>query len=106
MTFSTSQNETPAAAGDILQSAWANTPGVELMDSEMAASLRMHLHAVFSGATCWEDLSAQLRKRGFYLRTAKSRLWLCDRTTRAAICSCRFLGFPSRLLSSRFGTGD
>lgn len=105
MTFSNSQHQSAVSAGEALQSAWGNTSGVELMDSEMAASLRMHLHAVFSSATCWEDLSAQLRKRGFYLRAAKSRLWLCDCTTRAAICSCRFLGFPSHLLSSRFGKG-
>lgn len=106
MTFYQNMNEqAPETAEEFPKSAWGNIGIAEQMDSEMAASLRMHLHAAFASATGWGDLSEKLRRRGFYLRAAKSRLWLCDCKTRNAICSCRFLGFPSQQLSTRFGTG-
>jgi hypothetical protein len=84
------------------QSAWASAKLTERLDSEMAVSLRVHLHEEFLAARSWFDLRRRLIGKGFYLTQAGDSVRLRDAYSDVDICSCSFLGFPSAKLTSRF----
>jgi len=84
------------------QSAWASAKVTDRLDTEMAVSLRMHLYDEFSKARSWFDLRRRLKSKGFYLKQEKNSVHLRDAYSNVDICSCRFLGFPSAQLTTRF----
>ncbi|WP_209279379.1 hypothetical protein [Parasedimentitalea huanghaiensis] len=68
----------------------------------MAVSLRTYVYDEFSKARSWLDLRRRLISKGFYLKQGKDSVRLRDAYSNVDICSCRFLGFPSAQLTTRF----
>ena len=86
------------------QSGWASARASNRWNSEMEVSLRMYLWEEFSKARSWLDLRRRLVSKGFYLKQVANSVHLRDAYSNVDICSCRFLGFPSAQLTSRFAT--
>mgnify|MGYP000443670712 CR=1 FL=1 len=84
------------------QSGWSSALSSNRWDTEMAVSLRMFLYEEFAKARSWLDLRRRLVSKGFYLKQVDNRVRLRDAYSNVDICSCRFLGFPSAQLTSRF----
>ncbi len=84
------------------QSAWANARVTNRWDTEMGVSLRAYLYEEFTKARSWLDLRRRLVRKGFYLKQVDNRVRLRDAYSNVDICSCRFLGFPSAELTTRF----
>jgi len=81
---------------------WSQARVVQDMDFETAALLRVHLSEDFSTSESWLDLSKRLKNKGFYLKTNGQKVHLHDCHSHVDICSCQFLGYPSRQLETRF----
>jgi len=84
------------------QSGWASALSSNRWDTEMAVSLRMFLYDVSAEARSRSDRRRRLVSQGFYLKQVDNRVRLRDAYSNVDICSCRFLGFPSAQLTSRF----
>jgi|GEM_PF-3261702 len=84
------------------ESPWSQARVVQQMDFETAALLRVHLSEDFSSSKSWLELSKRLKNKGFYLKTNGTNVHLHDCHSHVDICSCQFLGYPSRQLESRF----
>ena len=85
------------------QSAWASAKATKKqLDTEMAVSLRMYLYEEFSKARSWLDLRRRLKSKGFYLKQGENSVRLRDAYSNVDICSCKFLGFPSGQLTTKF----
>jgi len=84
------------------QSAWANARVSKRWNTEMEVSLRTYLYDEFVKARSWLDLRRRLVSKGFHLKQVDNRVRLRDAYSNVDICSCRFLGFPSAQLTSRF----
>ena len=93
---------TASQADSFEESPWSQTRVVRQMDVETAALLRVHLSEDFSPAGSWLDLSKRLKNKGFYLKTNGRNVHLHDCHSHVDICTCRFLGYPSRQLETRF----
>lgn len=98
----TFNDPTPIEGTSIHESPWSQTKVVRALDFETAALLRVHLSDDFSASTSWQDLSARLKNKGFYLKTDGARVHLHDCHSHVEICSCTFLGYPSAQLDKRF----
>jgi len=84
------------------QSGWASARASNRWNTEMAVSLRTYLWEEFTKARSWLDLRRRLVSKGFYLKQVENSVHLRDAYSNVDICSCRFLGFPSAELTSRF----
>jgi len=84
------------------QSGWASARTSNRWNTEMAVSLRMYLWEEFTKARSWLDLRRRLVSKGFYLKQEKNSVHLRDAYSNVDICSCRFLGFPSAQLTTKF----
>jgi len=84
------------------QSGWASARSNNRWNTEMEISLRMHLWEEFTKARNWLDLRRRLVSKGFYLKQEENSVRLRDAFSNVDICSCRFLGFPSAQLTTKF----
>lgn len=96
------RDPTPIQQDSFNETPWSQAKVVRALDVETAALLRAHLAEDFGHAESWGDLSNRLKNKGFYLKTDGSRVQLHDSHSHVHICSCRFLGYPSHQLESRF----
>jgi hypothetical protein len=84
------------------QTAWSSASDQDRMDTEMAIQLRIMLTPDFQRAKTWSELRSGLQDKGFYMKRAKGHMHLFDAQSHVKICTCGFLGFPSKDLEQRF----
>ncbi|CUH86970.1 hypothetical protein PH5382_00889 [Phaeobacter sp. CECT 5382] len=84
------------------QTAWSSASDQRRMDTEMAIQLRILLTPNFQSAKTWSELRSGLQDKGFYMKRAKGHMHLFDAQSHVKICTCGFLGFPSKDLEQRF----
>ncbi|MEP2718805.1 aspartate-semialdehyde dehydrogenase [Pseudophaeobacter sp.] len=84
------------------QTAWSSASDQHRMDTEMAIQLRILLTPHFQEAKTWSELRAGLQDKGFYMKRTKGAMHLFDASSHVEICTCAFLGFPSKDLEQRF----
>lgn len=84
------------------QTAWSSASDQHRMDTEMAIQLRILLTPNFQEAKTWSELRSGLQNKGFYMKRTKGHMHLFDAQSHVKICTCAFLGFPSKDLEQRF----
>lgn len=84
------------------QTAWSSASDQDRMDTEMAIQLRILLTPFFQKAKTWRELRSGLQTAGFYMKRTQGHMHLFDCASHVKICTCAFLGFPSKDLEQRF----
>lgn len=82
---------------------WRAPASGNRLDCETGVLLRRKLAPIFKSATSWADLRSQLADASFALAFRAGRLMLTDINGQTYICSCKFLGWPLKDLSTRLG---
>lgn len=97
------ERETQTTGDEAMQqTAWSSASDQQRMDTEMAIQLRILLTPNFQNARTWSELRSGLQDKGFYMKRAKGHMHLFDAQSHVKICTCGFLGFPSKDLEQRF----
>jgi len=88
--------------GAMGQTGWSSACHQDRMDTEMAIQLRILLTPEFKKAKTWAELRSGLQDKGFYMKRSKGHMHIYDAQSHVKICTCGFLGFPSKDLEERF----